>query len=244
MKFLFNQTPKQETKPLKILPSDVRYALEHNAGKIKPEDIETLTHSHFIPEATYALTKGLEKIEVSHFEYLENLVQIYSKNLDMPEREKAIKDLNDTYMQKVDKNQEIDVVKLAQISRQGFDLWQEKYKDIAKNLVQENKQIFLLANSTIIGLEHFVREYAKAKKPLSIIFPNYIESEKETIGYQYDFGDEIQTTKLNRDFKRPRESIILDDTKNTGETFNDIEKFWQSSENEKLSFKTIVEKTS
>lgn len=235
------QTPF-EKKTEKILPSDIRYALKYAQGLIKPADIETLNHSHFVPEATYVLTKGLASNEEQHFNYLKELVTLYKEQAETVKNQ--ILELNDVYLKSIPKDQEIDALKLAQISRQGFDLWQEKYKEIAERLIKEDKSLFLLANSTIVGLEHFVKAFAKAQKELNIIFPEYIEKNLETIGYSYSFKEQkITSSKITRDFDRPENAVILDDTKNTGETFKEISSFWNEKGEQNLSFETIVDKS-
>jgi hypothetical protein len=235
------QTPV-EKKTEKILPSDVRYALKYAQGLIRPADIETLNHSHFVPEATYMLTKGLANNPEQHSKYLKQLVTLYKEKAESFKNQVVV--LNDEYIKSLPKDQEIDALKLAQISRQGFDLWQEKYKETAEQLAQESKSIFLLANSTIVGLEHFVKAFAEAQKELNIIFPEFIEKKLETIGYSYSFEEnQITTSDINRDFHRPENAVILDDTKNTGETFRDIALFWSKEGDHNISFKTIVDKS-
>lgn len=242
MESYHNRQPSPEMKTEKILPSDIRYALKYAQGHIKPIDIETLNHSHFISEATYVLTKGLSGNLERHASYLKELVTLYKEKTENVKNQ--VIELNDQYINSLPKDQEIDALKLAQISRQGFDLWQEKYKETAERLAQERKSIFLLANSTIIGLEHFVKAFARINKELNIIFPEYIEKKLETIGYSYSFEEnQVSTSNINRDFDRPEDAVILDDTRNTGETFKEIASFWNEKDEHKISFETIVDKS-
>lgn len=220
MKFFenFKKSNKNE-KIEKILPSDVRYALQYKEGMLNKEEIETLVMSNFESEGFYLIAKGIqEKPEIQ-----KSLVENYAKiilndktNSKMPLKEFLSKEINNIT------ETEVNGVKLAQVSRQGFELWQKKYEEIARELSNNKKDIFVLAHSTFVGLSHFIKEFSKNNKTVNILIPLWFEKDQQHIGYSINFNQkEVTTTWLDKSFKK-ESSIIFDDTIKTGGTISKI----------------------
>lgn len=247
MKFFMGENKNEKVpqpKIEKLLPESIRYALRYGEGKIHKEDVETLNHSHFIPEASYMTAKLLTTFdEKAYQQYLSELISLFvQKEIDQTILQKQNQNLNDTTLKNIPKTIEVSAMKLAQISRQGFDLWQEKYKELAHELVSTDQELFLTLNSTIIGLKHFTEEYGKNNKPISFIVPEFIEGGKDIIGFMCEFKtDGVVLKEISKDFIRPDNAIIIDDVKNTGETEKIIRTFWNKETEDVPEFKTIVQ---
>lgn len=238
MKFFENFGKKIEQTPLRILPSDVRYALEYKEGKLNSEDIEVLVMSNFEDEAFYLALKGLVNNKDEHKILLEKYIsQILPISHGTPDYKKEIQNIVNEELSK-NKDFEVDGVKLAQISRQGFDTWHKKFDNLAVELSLDKKDVFLVAHSTILGLDSFLKSFAKENKDLNIVIPSWIKNEH--IGYNITFSEgKGILNSLEKNFKKDN-SILVDDTKNTGNTLNHIQALWQDSAHNPPEIKTVV----
>ncbi len=237
MKFgegFFRKTP--EKKQEKILPESVRYALAHSEAKLSKELVEVLNNNHFTQEASYLITKILEINERERFEYLSTLIEIYTQQNDQSTTQK----LNQQFLENIQPTIEVEGMKLGQISRQGFEYWQEKYKETGKELAEKHEDVFLLANSTIIGLEEITKAFYSKEKSFGIIFPKNVTGGNTVVGYEYTFANGKYTPGfIDRNKEHFKESIVLDDVENTGETRKLIENSWAETLGGAVSYKTI-----
>lgn len=228
----------QEKKIEKILPESVRYALAHNEAKVGRDTIEILNNNHFTPEASYLLTKLLETNEDMRFKYISALVEAYSQSNQENLRAQKI---TEEFLKDISNEREVDAMKLAQLSRQGFEFWQEQYQQKAKELSQKDEDTFLLANSTIIGLKPIVQEFYNKKKSFGIIFPKNILDDSTILGYEYIFENTAyKPILIGRNTDNFTKCVLLDDVENTGETRKLIEENWAKAFGGEVEYTTIA----
>lgn len=227
MKFFENlKKSNKNEKVEKILPSDVRYALQYKEGMLNKEEIETLIMSNFESEGFYLIAKGIQE----NPEIQKSLVENYAKLIlnGEPNSNLLLKEFLSKEISNI-KDTEVNGVKLAQVSRQGFELWQKKYEEIARELSDNKKDVFILAHSTFIGLSHFIKEFSQKNKTINILVPLWFEKDQQYIGYSINFDQkEVNTTWLNKSFKK-ESSIIFDDTIKTGGTISKINGYLSES---------------
>lgn len=240
MKFFENKFSKKEQPVFKILPSDVRYALEYKEGKLNKDDLEVLVMSNFEDEAFYLTLKSLTNNKEEH----KNLLRKYISNIinldhGGVEYKKCIQDIVNEELD-LNKNLEVDGVKLAQISRQGFDTWQDKFKTLSNELSKSDKNVFLVAHSTILGLHSFLKNFAKEEKDLNIIVPSWFKD--KCVGYNISFSEgKTVMNDLHNDFNKIN-TIAVDDTVNTGSTIDKVKDFWLEFGEYEPEIRTVVGK--
>ncbi len=224
----------------KILPSDVRYALEYKEGILNKDDLEVLAMSNFEIEAMYLTLKGIKNNPEQHKILLEKYVSSIFSTKDNTGINK--KDIRDITVKEIEHNPsiEVDAVKLAQISRQGFDFWQEKFKDLADKLSNEKRNVFLLAHATILGLEHFVKSFSEKNKTLNIIVPSWVKDKSDIIGYSIKFDSQKSNVQLLHDTFDKENAVLVDDTLNTGNTTDEIKKYFKESGSQEPELITIA----
>src|SRR5690606_2345069 len=150
---IFGSNQYENKNPIgRILPEDVRYALRYKEGKLNREDIKVMLHTHFEHEASYLALKFFSHDKEEHQLFFTAFVQIIAQRLDPKEEKEQIKLLVDKELAKSEKGSEVNGVKLAQISRQGFENWQKKFEVTAKEFATDKREVFLLAHSMVMGL--------------------------------------------------------------------------------------------
>ena len=235
-------TLKEFKKENKILPGDVRYALEYGDAVMGKNEIEILAMSNFENEAIYLIFKGLEFNPDLQREFLEKYTSfVLNKNEDKKNNREVFGNLvTETLNQSGDLS--VKGGKLAQISRQGFDLWQEKFKTLAEELSKDHRNVFLIANSMILGLEKFIEEFSKSNKTLNILIPTKMEGENSNIGYSINFNDKKVEVQFFQNISSKKEnSLLVDDTLHTGKVLNKLVEFWQKDGSAKPEILTLVD---
>ncbi len=229
MKFdrLFSRKPKVEEKPQKLLPEDVRYALKYKEGLLNKEDIKTLVRSNFVNEAIYLTFKSLINDAEKHRQLLEKYISYIFNDNTLINKRALIEEI---LYKALDSEQNVSVKgsKLAQLSRQGFDLWQEKYEALAQKLSTDERNVYLLAHSTFIGLEAFLKKFSETNKTLNILVCEW--TQVKNMGYVIDLHDKkAQVSNLQKPFKNNTGCVLIDDTKNTGNTLEKAEQFLEQN---------------
>lgn len=229
---IFEQKKKEKTqqeskKETKILPGDVRYALQYGDALMGKKEIEVLAMSNFENEAVYLVFKGLETNPDAQKEFLEKYVSfVLNKSEDRRNNRDALNKLITEIVKKSDKLS-VKGGKLAQISRQGFDLWQEKFKSLAQELSKDKRNVFFIANSMMLGLEKFIEEFSKNNKKLNILIPTKMTGENNNIGYSINFNDKEAEVEYFENMGPQKEnSLFVDDTLHTGQVLNKLKEFW------------------
>lgn len=227
----FRRSKKNEQAPIKILPEDVRYALQYGKGLLNKDEIEILNRNHFENEAFYLTVKGLQGSPKKQKELLEKYtIYEFSKKEEHKENKTRLQNLINEYIKELGDSL-VKGGKLAQLSRQGFDFWQERFENKAKELSKDKRNVFLVANAMMLGLGHFIREFKKENKSFNIIMPEWMRQDAGTIGYSIDFEKEkviVNFLKKNYD-KKDALTVLVDDATNSGNVFRKIKEYWEKS---------------
>lgn len=215
-KEIFIQTPFKEG----ILPFDVRYALQYKGGILNQTEIKILAENNFENEACFLFLKSLRDDPLKHKEFLQKycdiIIEQTEENTKSFLRELIIKTLAEKQ-----NDVKIEAGKLAQLSRQDFDWWRIKFKSLAYKLSESEKNIFLIAHTTLMGLPYFLKAFQTRNKNLYIIVPQW---ENNKIGYSINFTEKNKV--ILHWFFLPSEKniacVLVDDTQNTGETLKKV----------------------
>lgn len=221
MKFFERKLRPVEKSPQKFLPSDVRYALKYRNGNLNKEEILSL-FENFKNETIYLALKGLRH----NPEVQKSLIENYISHILSGGNENELKLL----IEKSLANMEEEFVpgdKLGQISRQGFDLWKEKFNKLATELSMDERRVFLVAHATLMGLDKFVIHFNEKNKTLNILIPSWIEEELKQVGYSIKFeNNKFTVNLLDREFEKDSRSVLVDETERTGKMFEKIKRYW------------------
>ncbi|OGI66320.1 hypothetical protein A3A95_01685 [Candidatus Nomurabacteria bacterium RIFCSPLOWO2_01_FULL_39_18] len=219
-----NRKSKTVEQDQKILPSDIRYALQYKKSLLNRIDIETLVRNNFENEALYLTFKSLTENPEQHRTLLEKCISCVLESGNDTKTQKNT--LQKLILEALGNRNDIQVKggKLAQLSRQGFDLWQDKFKLVASQLSDDDRNVFLVTNPMLIGLSSFVQAFSEKNKTLNIVVPAWLE--KENMGYVVTFaGGKMNVEWLRKPFDK-RDLVIIDDTRNTGDTLERIRDYF------------------
>jgi hypothetical protein len=217
-----DETPQTPTE--KVLPSDVRYAMQYKEAKLGRSEILDLANNGFSQEGLYLLLKAAVATPTLQREFIEALVaEVSTATLDT-DSEQALRVFVAEQVSKLPEEAVVDAMKLAQYSRQGFELWHKKFADAARESASRFNPTYIVGHSMFTGLAAFMSEHTQAQKPLHILLPSWIEDTTEqSCGYVIVDGEVLL---LYKDFTREADAIIIDDVKNTGETEQTLTAFW------------------
>lgn len=210
----------------RLLPANIRFALHHGTAQLGRHDVEELYRNGFDREALYLMLKVESATPDRHLSLLRALAAIFSGEDGDPEGT-LLRSFIHSHLQTMQAGVFVKGGKLAQLSRQGFDLWYEKYRSTAERYAAAERQLFIVGNATFIGLPDFIRLFAAEEKPLHIIMPAFIRTPHERVcGYRIYNGD---AEFLEKTFPRPPRAVLLDDVRKTGKTTVDIIRFWRAA---------------
>ncbi len=218
----------QSQKDAKILPSDVRYALQYKEALLNKDEIETLNDNYFENEALYLTLKGLQDNPEEQKILLERYVgYVLKKTKTGAENKPELREIIRESLESLGQGS-VQGGKLAQLSRQGFEFWQEKFEQKAIELSKDKRNVFLVANAMLLGLGSFVKNFSETSKPLGIIIPKWLNEGAHIVGYTINFKDgeaEVDFLKKNS-YKDQAVTVLVDDATNSGKVFAKIKEYW------------------
>ena len=224
--FTRSQLARRETASehggVRMLPFDVRYALQYKGARMGKSEIRALADSGFDSESLYLVLRILRKNQEAQREFLTNIITAFRRTDNGGSAEVIKHRLN-----LLDEDAGTLGTKVAQINRQGPELWQSAFGELATSCKDGNLQPFLIGNAALTGIKPFVRNFDRSDSPIYVLMPDQIEADSPTVGFQIDLsGDEVQVGYLARDFLRPDGAMLIDDTIRSGEHMRDMLRFW------------------
>ena len=227
-----NRGIEQRRGTLKLLPWGVRYALKCREGMVQREEIDSMIRAGFTHESVYLVSKALAVNLNDQIPFIENVTDAcLEKKVDTPEFRTLLLDT----CAGIDPDHKVNAVKLAQWSRQDFDLWQRLYSELARDLRGERIVPVMLGNAVYHGLKEVIGAYRESSIPLYLLAPERLEGEDNvglTINLDEPFGKRVRI--LQRDFVRPGNAILVDGTKNHGTNLERARKFWGTPIGERI----------
>lgn len=207
----------------RLLPSDVRYALKYREANLNPSEVLDLARNGFEREGLYLALKGLKDDPDAQLEAL-GRIAARASDTDRPVSLEDIGSEIERIAPALPKDVAVAGMKLAQLSRQGFEFWHERYRDSAERYAADPDATFIVGHSMFVGLADFVAAHAKAGKRLHVLMPDFIEEPGSThAGYRIEGGT---ASFLEKDFERGAHAIVIDDVLNTGKTTAFLKDFW------------------
>lgn len=210
-----------------ILPPEIRYALSYKQARLGPVELLSLINAGcFIDPATYCLAKALDKHPDQQRQFIEGIVDIVTEN---PFDTHSLKSLQRYYILGPNFTP-INSAKLAQISRQGPKLWQEKFTRVAKEVTGDSETVpVYIAYGGIMGLRQGIEVYKAWERRILILIPNWVNNTNHhDVGYQITTAPEKRkrVTFLPREFERPLHFLFIDDVWHNGIQAQAMWDFW------------------
>jgi hypothetical protein len=223
-RFWSNQENPAAEETSRMLPFDVRYAMQYREAKLGPSEILDLANNRLEHEGLYVLLKAASTSLDKQAALLNALVQTVINTEENNSIDEVLQTFIKQHISELPTDAAADSMKLAQYSRQGFELWRSKFLEAARLAAGRKNPTYLVGHSMFMGLTEFITEHAKVKKPLHVLMPHLIEdSDNSFCGYVIIDND---TLLLGKDFIRENGAIIIDDVRNTGETEETVRMFW------------------
>lgn len=230
--FLYGNMSPVISEP--ILPFDIRYALEFKGAQLGPTEIRTLVRSNLTDITTYCLLKATENNVPLQHSFLQRFVDIVR---DEPEGMFHLTQLQRQTVEELGENlKPIQGAKVAQIIRQGSNLWEKKFREVAEAVKKDSDTIGVyIAYSAAMGLRQAV-ELLEGK--ILLMIPGWInEPVNPNCGYQIDLGNPpgSRVQILPRNFQRPDKFKIIDDTIRNGISGQLMWDFWTGNQGKPIS---------
>ena len=206
-----------------ILPFSVRYALRYRGGRLQREEIGSMVTPEFVNESIYLISKALNDKLNRQQALLEEVVdRTLREEITTPAFLEYLKD----QAKKLPADVSVESVKLAQFSRQGFDLWRKKYYELAEELRDSGTVPVLVAHASFQGLTQFLEVFRDSGISLMMLNPAW--TEREIVGYEIDcarkHGERVRT--LDPLFGRPENAVLVDETKRYGSNLRKVAQLW------------------
>ena len=209
----------------RVLPSDVRYALQYREARLRASEISDLAKNGFENEALYLSLKVAVVDPELQLSLMQNLFEdlAHVKSSEKAATQKILQSFVLRELNRLPREFTVHAGKLAQLSRQGFNFWHKIYRECAKKNAMSPAQTYLVGHAPFIGLVPFIQEYARTGKELRIFIPDFIQNPESPIcGYRIVTDVEF----LSKEFNRTKDAVVIDDTRHTGNSNRKIEAFW------------------
>ena len=233
---LRGKPPLPPSEPL--TPPSLQYAFEYKSGKLGSQEIGTLINDNFTDLATYSLLKALNTQQSSQQQFLESFVDTV---LEHPSDSSALKALQqDTLTRSLPENSSFEGAKVAQIIRQGTNLWKDKFQVVAEEVREDEKERIpvYIAYAGTLGLRQGIDTLRDSGRKMMVLIPDWVaEEDNEYCGYEIDLQREAgeRVTAVAKDFERPEEFVFVDDTRRNGMHAQVMWDFWTNNSGEELS---------
>jgi hypothetical protein len=193
------------------------------SGEIGKRSLEALLRKEWYDQCVYLWVKSLDADPERQKQLLLDITvaEQFGEDVGM------LRQVLDVALEEMPEETTVQATKIVQVSRQGNHTWADKFLDKAKQYQQEQTQPFLVAYASLQGLRYFNRVAQKQFGHTHILVPNWIADGGEHCGYDISFGGETPSVSfLPRDFVRPVDAVIFDETINTGNGMKKMEEFW------------------
>lgn len=134
MKFenLFSKKKENAEPHERILPSDVRYALQYKEGELTVFEVLDLVENGFEQEALYLILKSSASTPELQRRFIEQIVTLVLTSENTVINESLRSNLRSMLTQ-LSPDSTVDAHKVGVLSRQGFDAWHDLYTKKLRN---------------------------------------------------------------------------------------------------------------
>lgn len=137
--------------------------------------------------------------------------------------------------------QTVQAMKLIQLHRQGFELWDRLYEEAARHIGEGNADLVLVAYAPVVGLRCFARALARAGRAIYLVSDKLIaDACADFCGYRISWRDgAVMVEVVPKNYVWPSRLVVLEDTIKQGTTMRAVSNFIRSSRRD-VSIEEIV----
>lgn len=223
----FSINGKQGTPyyPDKILPLAIRGALNAQRGRLFPKDLFVLGDAEYgyAVVLVYLIAKMLHgKGELQR----EFLAEVSYCAVRGPETRGLVR----AWIKRLDPGWGVDAAKLIQLNRQGFEMWDDLYRDAFTQCAQRQLPLVLVAYAPLVGLRWAVQLYQSIGQDILIISHLLVaDSSAPYCGYRLWWrAEKPQVDFLEKSFSFPEAVMIVENTVKKGLTLRAVREFIES----------------
>lgn len=213
--------------PGKILPYSIRRALGDHYGILYPDDLRILAQTDaYVDILFYLLTKILRHVPDDQYDFLSEAGRHMTDD-----DHHALMDLIRRKIDGCSPHVGVEAMKLLQINRQGFELWDDLYRGAAERCAAEGRDIVLVAYAPLVGFQNIVRIYRDTALAVSVISHLRVADAADTFcGNRFVWGPNgaCMTTLVRKDAVWPSRLVVLEDTIRRGTTLRAVTDFIRS----------------
>jgi len=211
--------------PWKILPHAVRYALDVQQGKLFAKDLSILSNAEYGYTAVlcYLVAKMLHGREEPQKRFL---AEVSRCAIFGPETRGLVRE----WIARLDPDWSVAAAKLLQLNRQGFELWDDLYRDAFTQCAERKLPLVLVAYAPLIGFRWAVKLYRPIGREIFIISHLLGDDPAASYcGYRLWWQNgEPQIDFLDKSFLFPEAVILFEDTVKKGSTLRAVREFIES----------------
>lgn len=206
---------------IRILPDSVRYALRYRSAKLGKEELRGLCGQGFENETIYLLVKRLVAQPDALQPFLEGLIDLLQESQPSGSlREYLMRTINGLTGVVA-----IPSAKLAQLSRQDFDAWDERYLELSAEYRNVGSVPVFVSSATLIGFVHFVRNL----RSFYVLELGWVRDERNPYcGYLVRPHARQKVRFVAKEESFPKGAVIIDDTIRRGAHLAEALAFWES----------------
>lgn len=223
---LYGKPQKELGEP--VLPYTLQYAMQYKEGMIGQKEVGSLIENNLTDLSTYALLK----IHTAHPELQKTFLTDFVNTVTAHPGDKGqVKSLQQKELEQLGNFPEIKGLKVAQIVRQGVQLWEGKFSEVANEIAEKPTDVVpvYVAYAGLLGLRQGIEKFKGTDRKLMIMIPDWVDTkDNPNCGYVIDFkkSAENKVEFLPKDFQRPSEFVIIDDTRRNGVHAQIMWDFW------------------
>lgn len=216
--------------PAVYLPETVTYAARYRDAQFGKNEVEAMLQPQYQGTGLYLAMKFLDHFPAEQRKILEMVLQNTVHGGDYSELYPRILDKFLDLREPAFREYSMDGKKVAQIYRQGFQLFEDRFRDLAAELYEGDHIPTLLCYAGVLGLKPFLERLPVGKK-LFLLNPKAVSTSSvpgARFGYAIERTDKDFTFKefyADEDFEAAaggQKIVLIDDTKNTGATLEKV----------------------
>lgn len=216
--------------PAVYLPETVTYAARYRDAQFGKNEVESMLQPQYQGTGLYLAMKFLDHFPDEQRKILEMVLQNTAQGGDYPQLYSRVLEQFLELREPAFREHSMDGKKVAQIYRQGFQLFEDRFRDLAAELYEGEHIPTLLCYAGVLGLKPFLEQLPVGKK-LFLLNPKAVSTPSvpgTRFGYVIERTDKdflLNEFHSDEDFEAAaagQKIVLIDDTKNTGATLEKV----------------------
>ncbi len=205
-----------------ILPATVRQALNAQNGQLFQKDLRVLASCEwgFAVVVFYLLIKMLHGQRNFQRELLAEMSVCAIRG---PETRGLVR----AWIDQLDPEWSVAAAKIVQLNRQGFEMWDDRYRDAIGHCAEQGLPLVFVAYAPLVGFRWAVKLYQSTGQEIFVVSHLLVNDPAATYcGYRIWWkNEEPNVDVLDNKFSWPDAVIVLEDTVKHGTTLRAVKDY-------------------